>query len=81
MYINKVVFAEHEEVKPLQEKYDLISYTDYDTREILSDRVSEIKENLNVEELEEFVADLRNNLGEELAKALLNNTIDFVLVV
>ena len=52
MYINKVVFVEHEDVNELDNLYgdNLISRTDYGTTEILSDSIQNIKNELEEDE-------------------------------
>lgn len=89
MYINKVIFMESDEVKELEIKYHsmLIQFTDYGTTEILADTVQSLIADLdeNPDEYnftkEELLEDLNNSLGTDVVELLLNDGLDFILVV
>ena len=88
-YINKVVFAEFDEIGNLDTKYgyQVVQRTDYGTAEILADTIQDLLTELEGENKNEYdftkqelLEDLHNSLGET-ADLLLNGDIDFVLVV
>ena len=89
MYINKVIFMESDEVKELEIKYHsmLIQFTDYGTTEILADTVQSLLTDLdeNPDEYnftkEELLQDLNNSLGTDVVELLLNDGLDFILIV
>ena len=89
MYINKMIFMEYNEFD-LEEHEDLfntlVQHTDYGTMEITADHVQGILEEAQdvdaygrtQEEVREGLKDL---LGEEVLNMLLNEELDFCLVV
>ena len=85
MYINKMVFVEDKDTENIR-KFGFPEYTDYGTNEIVNSqvqqRVQELKENPDDFDytLEEFEEEMRNSLGEAY-DMLLNDTLDFVLIV
>lgn len=85
MYINKVVFVESEDVKPLK-KYDVIIRTDYDTTEIIGDMIIDRLAQLEAEPnefdytKEEFEQDMKGYLGTDLYEMLVKGEVDFCLV-
>lgn len=89
MYINKVIFLEFDEVKPITTKYHsmIVQETDYGTTEIIGDTIqdllSEVEENSDEFNFtkEELLEDLNNSLGTDVVELLLNGGIDFILVV
>lgn len=89
MYINKVMFMEFDEVKPIITKYHsmIVQETDYGTTEILADTVQNLIADLddNPDEYnftkEELLEDLNNSLGTDVVGLLLNDGLDFILVV
>ena len=89
MYISKVIFMESDEVKGLEMVYPnmVVQYTDYGTTEILADTVQSLLTDLdeNPDEYnftkEELLQDLNNSLGTDVVELLLNDGLDFILVV
>ena len=89
MYINKVIFMEFDEIGNLDTKYgdQIVQRTDYGTTEILADTIqnllSEIEENSDEFDFtkEELLEDLNNSLGTDVVELLLNDGLDFILVV
>ena len=89
MYINKVIFMEWDEIGNLDTKYgdQIIQRTDYNTTEIVADTVqnllSEIEEEPDNFDFtkEELLEDLNNSLGTDVVELLLNDGLDFILVV
>ena len=89
MYINKVIFMEFDEIGNLDTKYgdQIIQRTDYGTTEILADTIQNLLS--EVEEMpdefdftkEELLEDLNNSLGTDVVELLLNDGLDFILVV
>ena len=89
MYINKVIFMEWDEIGNLDTKYgdQIIQRTDYNTTEIVADivqnllsEVEEMPDNFDFTK-EELLEDLNNSLGTDVVELLLNNGLDFILVV
>lgn len=89
MYINKVIFMEFDEIGNLDTKYgyQIVQRTDYGTTEILADtiqnllgEVEEMPEEFNFTK-EELLEDLNNSLGTDVVELLLNDGLDFILVV
>lgn len=89
MYINKVMFMEFDEIGNLDTKYgdQIIQRTDYGTTEIIADTIqnllAEVEENSNEFNFtkEELLEDLNNSLGTDVVRLLLNDGLDFILVV
>ena len=89
MYINKVIFMEFDEIKNLDTKYgsQVVQRTDYGTTEILADTIqsllSEVEETPDEFDFtkEELLEDLNNSLGTDVVELLLNDGLDFILVV
>ena len=89
MYINKVIFMEWDELGNLDTKYGstVIHPTDYGTTEIigsaLQDLMADIEANPDEYDFtkEELLEDLNNTLGTDVVKMLLNDELDFILVV
>ena len=89
MYISKVIFMESDEVKGLEMVYPnmVVQCTDYGTTEILADTVQSLLTDLdeNPDEYdftkEELLQDLNNSLGTDVVELLLNDGLDFILVV
>ena len=89
MYINKVIFMEFDEIGNLDTKYgdQIIQRTDYGTTEILADTIqsllSEVEEEPDNFDFtkEELLEDLNNSLGTDVVELLLNDGLDFILVV
>lgn len=89
MYINKVIFMEWDEIGNLDTKYgdQIIQRTDYNTTEIVADTVqnllSEVEEEPDNFDFtkEELLEDLNNSLGTDVVELLLNDGLDFILVV
>jgi hypothetical protein len=90
MYINKVIFMEFDEIGNLDTKYgdQIVQRTDYGTTEILADTIQDLIADLegdNAEEYnftkEELLEDLNNSLGTDVVELLLNDGLDFILVV
>ena len=90
MYINKVIFMEFDEIENLDTKYgsQVVQRTDYGTTEILADTIQDLIADLegdNAEEYnftkEELLEDLNNSLGTDVVELLLNDGLDFILVV
>ena len=89
MYISKVIFMEFDEIGNLDTKYgdQIIQRTDYGTTEIVADTVqnllSEVKEEPDNFDFtkEELLEDLNNSLGTDVVELLLNDGLDFILVV
>lgn len=89
MYINKVVFAEYQQLMFLPTAiYDaLVEHTDYGHSEILSDHLIDLLKELDEDKdaysftKEEFEDEVRNALGSDVYEALLKNEIDFVSVI
>ena len=89
MYINKVIFMEWDEIGNLDTKYgeQVVQRTDYGTTEILADTIQNLLG--EVEEMpeefdftkEELLEDLNNSLGTDVVELLLNDGLDFILVV
>ena len=89
MYINKVIFMEFDEIGNLDTKYgyQVIQQTDYGTTEIVADTIQNLLG--EVEEMpeefdftkEELLEDLNNSLGTDVVNLLLNDGLDFILVV
>ena len=89
MYINKVIFMEFDEIGNLDTKYgeQVVQRTDYGTTEILADTIQNLLG--EVEEMpeefdftkEELLEDLNNSLGTDVVELLLNDGLDFILVV
>ena len=89
MYINKVIFMEWDEIGNLDTKYgyQVVQRTDYGTTEILADTIQNLLG--EVEEMpeefdftkEELLQDLNNSLGTDVVELLLNDGLDFILVV
>ena len=92
MYINKVVFLESEDVRGVRQTYPhLITYTDYGTTELISNLITDAKnewetykveydlpENLTYNEFKEYVSDY---IGLDTYELLENNEIDFCLII
>ena len=85
MYINKVIFMEWDEVQELENKYgsQIIQQTDYGTNEIVGDTLSNILADIEDYDFtkEELMKDLNNTLGTDVTEMLLNDKLDFILVV
>ena len=89
MYINKVIFTEWDEIENLDTKYgdQIIQRTDYNTTEIAADTIqnllSEVEEEPDNFDFtkEELLEDLNNSLGTDVVELLLNDGLDFILVV
>ena len=89
MYINKVIFTEWDEIGNLDTKYgdQIIQRTDYNTTEIVADTIqnllSEVEEEPDEFDFtkEELLEDLNNSLGTDVVELLLNDGLDFILVV
>lgn len=89
MYINKVIFMEWDEIGNLDTKYgdQIIQSTDYNTTEIVADTIqnllSEVEEEPDNFDFtkEELLEDLNNSLGTDVVELLLNDGLDFILVV
>lgn len=89
MYINKVIFMEFDEIGNLDTKYgsQVVQRTDYGTTEILADTIqsllSEVEEEPDNFDFtkEELLEDLNNSLGTDVVELLLNDGLDFILVV
>ena len=89
MYINKVIFMEFDEIGNLDTKYgyQIVQRTDYGTTEILAstiqDLLSEVEEEPDNFDFtkEELLEDLNNSLGTDVVELLLNDGLDFILVV
>lgn len=89
MYINKVIFMEFDEIENLNTKYgsQVVQRTDYGTTEILADTIqtllSEVEETPDEFDFtkEELLEDLNNSLGTDVVELLLNDGLDFILVV
>ena len=89
MYINKVIFMEFDEIENLDAKYgyQVVQRTDYGTTEIVADTIqsllSEVEENPDEFDFtkEELLEDLNNSLGTDVVELLLNDGLDFILVV
>ena len=89
MHINKVIFMESDEVRDLETKYHsmVVQYTDYGTTEILADTIqnllAEVEDNSKEFDFtkEELLEDLNNSLGTDVVELLLNDGLDFILVV
>ena len=89
MYINKVIFMEFHEIGNLDAKYgyQVVQRTDYGTTEIVADTIqsllSEVEENPEEYDFtkEELLEDLNNSLGTDVVELLLNDGLDFILVV
>ena len=89
MYVNKVIFMEWDEIGNLDTKYgdQIIQSTDYGTTEILADTIqnllSEVEEEPDNFDFtkEELLEDLNNSLGTDVVELLLNDGLDFILVV
>lgn len=90
MYINKVIFMEFDEIGNLDTKYgyQVVQRTDYGTTEILGSTIQDLIADLegdNAEEYdftkEELLEDLNNSLGTDVVELLLNDGLDFILVV
>lgn len=89
MYINKVIFMEFHEIGNLDAKYgyQVVQRTDYGTTEIVADTIqsllSEVEENPDEFDFtkEELLEDLNNSLGTDVVELLLNDGLDFILVV
>lgn len=79
MYIAKLVYIEEKDIRPIIDKYDIISDTDYGTREILAQTIRDCREDLDNEK--EFEQDLEQYLGTDVLEALMSDKIDFILVV
>ena len=90
MYINKVIFMEFDEIGNLDTKYgyQVVQRTDYGTTEILGSTIQDLIADLegdNADEYnftkEELLEDLNNSLGTDVTELLLNDGLDFILVV
>ena len=89
MYISKVIFMEFDEIENLDTKYgsQVVQRTDYGTTEILADTIqtllSEVEETPDEFDFtkEELLEDLNNSLGTDVVELLLNDGLDFILVV
>lgn len=85
MYINKVIFMEFDEIGNLDTKYgdQIVQRTDYGTTEILADTIQDIIANIEEYDFtkEELLEDLNNSLGTDVVELLLNDGLDFILVV
>ena len=90
MYINKVIFMEFDEIENLDTKYgsQVVQRTDYGTTEIVASTIQDLIADLegdNAEEYnftkEELLEDLNNSLGTDVVELLLNDGLDFILVV
>lgn len=89
MYINKVIFMEFDEIGNLDTKYgdQIVQRTDYNTTEIVADTIqnllSEVEEEPDEFDFtkEELLEDLNNSLGTDVVELLLNDGLDFILVV
>ena len=89
MYINKVIFMEFDEIENLDTKYgsQVVQRTDYGTTEIVADTIqtllSEVEEEPDEFDFtkEELLEDLNNSLGTDVVELLLNDGLDFILVV
>lgn len=91
MYINKVVFLEEEYVEGLRKQYPfLIAVTDYDTTELISNMISDAREDwqeyketydlpddLTYETFKEEVSDA---IGQDLFEKLDSGEVDFCLI-
>ena len=89
MYIYKVIFMEFDEIGNLDTKYgdQIVQRTDYNTTEIVADTIqnllSEVEEEPDNFDFtkEELLEDLNNSLGTDVVELLLNDGLDFILVV
>lgn len=97
MYINKVIFEEWDNVEFLANKYfenQVVIKTDYGTTEIVAGNINALLEDVrewckHPDEPairftftdDELIEDLNRCLGKEVTDLLLNNEIDFILVV
>ena len=90
MYINKVIFMEWDEIGNLDTKYgyQVVQRTDYGTTEILADTIQSLIADLEGEDKDEYnftkeelLEDLNNSLGTDVVELLLNDGLDFILVV
>ena len=90
MYINKVIFMEFDEIGNLDTKYgeQIVQRTDYGTTEILADTIQDLIANLEGSDKDEYnftkeelLEDLNNSLGTDVVELLLNDGIDFILVI
>ena len=85
MYINKVIFMEFDEIGNLDTKYgdQIVQRTDYGTTEILADTIQDIIANIEDYDFskEELLEDLNNSLGTDVVELLLNDGLDYILVV
>ena len=89
MYISKVIFMEFDEIGNLDAKYgsQVVQRTDYGTTEIVADTIqtllSEVEETPDEFDFtkEELLEDLNNSLGTDVVELLLNDGLDFILVV
>lgn len=92
MYINRMVFVEADEIRPILEQNNIpfssvVLHTDYDTYEITSDTLTDLRNYVsnNPEEYGFTLADLDRALDEALGidiyNKLLTEQIDFVQVI
>ena len=90
MYINKVIFMEFDEIGNLDTKYgyQVVQQTDYGTTEIVADTIQSLIADLEGEDKDEYdftkeelLEDLNNSLGTDVTELLLNDGLDFILVV
>lgn len=90
MYINKVIFMEFHEIGNLDAKYgyQIVQRTDYGTTEILASTIQDLIADLEGEDKDEYdftkeelLEDLNNSLGTDVVELLLNDGLDFILVV
>ena len=90
-YINKVVFLEAEDVRKLKELFPhLIQRTDYDTTELISNMISDAREDWegykeafdlpSILTYEDFKEDVSNSIGADLYEALDSGEVDFCLI-
>lgn len=92
MYINRMVFVEAHEIRPILEQNNIpfskvVLYTDYATCEITTDTITDLRNDVAnyPEEYGFTLADLDRALDEALGidiyNKLLTNQIDFVQVI
>ena len=93
MAYNTMKFEEADELRRVIDNDDIydnvVSYTDYDHREINHDVIFDLLQNLNDYEMKDeysFTADelveaLENALGKEVYDDLMNGKLDFISVI
>ena len=93
MAYNTMKFEEADELRRVIDNDDIydnvVSYTDYDHREINHDIIFDLLQNLNDDEMKDeysFTADelveaLENALGKEVYDDLMNGKLDFISVI